>query len=77
MKPTTYVKLFGHLKDAHSLEVLLSVYIQSNKPYIDTLRSITDASDMLALSRINEYEVELRVADECIQKWKAENGEKL
>lgn len=68
MKPTEYLRLFSHQKNITELQNVLLNYIKENGDDIDQLKAIS--KDILSMIRINEYELELRIAEMALEQWK-------
>jgi len=74
MKPSTFIQERGNDKPIHELQNVLLRYQLVFADDIEQLKAIIDRKnpDPLTLQKINEYEVEVRIAEEAITQWKQE-----
>ena len=72
MKPSEYIRYAGRLRDVEGLQKVLFAYEQANGDDIEQLEAITPKEDMSeeTMRRINEYETEVRIAQDALANWK-------
>jgi len=74
MKPSTFIQERGNDKPINELQNVLLRYQAVFADDVEQLKAIIDRKnpDPLTLQKINEYEVEVRIAEEAITQWKQE-----
>ena len=76
MKPSQYISIAGRLKDHEQLRKVLFAYEQENADDVEQLKAITPPDKMSeeSMRRINEYELEIRIATETLLNWKTKEA---
>lgn len=72
MKPSEYLRHAGRLRDIEGLQKTLLAYVRLHGDDIEQLKAITPPDKMSeeTMRRINEYETEVRIAQDALANWK-------
>jgi len=78
MRPSDYLHQFGHQKNIAGLQNILFDYLNENGDDVEQMKAIIDRKnpDQETLQQINEFELQVRIAEDAIKKWREELSQK-